>query len=129
MQKAAEEEADHLAWCDQRISELGTHRSYLNPAFWTMSFAGGLVSGLIGNRFNLGFVAATEEQVVTHLESHLDELPENDQRSRSILEQMKSDEDHHRTTALENGGADFPRPVKAAMTLLSRVMTRTTYWV
>ena len=129
MRRAAEEEADHLAWCEQRIRELDTHTSYLNPAFWALSYAGGAVSGLIGDRFNLGFVAATEEQVVRHLDQHLDRLPEKDLKSRAILSQMRTDEDEHRTTALRRGGIDFPKPVKRLMTTLSRVMTRTAYWV
>ncbi|MDA0977500.1 MAG: 2-polyprenyl-3-methyl-6-methoxy-1,4-benzoquinone monooxygenase [Proteobacteria bacterium] len=128
MERAAREEQDHLAWCEDRLEELDTHTSYLNPLFFGLSFAGGLVSGLMGNRVNLGFVAATEEQVVRHLDSHLQQLPETDTRSRAIIEQMKADEDQHRTTALRHGGVDFPAPVKRLMTLLSRTMTRTTYW-
>ncbi len=129
MEQAAQEEIDHLAWCEERLDELGTRTSYLNPLFYALSFTGGAVSGLLGNKVNLGFVAATEEQVVRHLEEHIDRLPENDTRSREILSQMKRDEDHHRTTALEHGGTDFPRPVKKLMTTLSRVMTRSTYWI
>jgi len=129
MEEAAREETDHLAWCEERLAELGTHTSRLNPIFYALSFTGGAVSGLLGNRVNLGFVAATEEQVVKHLEDHIERLPESDERSRKILSQMKEDEDQHRTTALEHGGADFPRPVKSLMTTLSKVMTRTTYWV
>lgn len=129
MEKAAEEETDHLAWCSDRLQELGTHPSYLNPMFFAASFAGGAISGLLGNRFNLGFVAATEEQVVKHLDEHLDRLPTRDNRSRKILIQMREDEDHHRTTALKRGGANFPSPVKRLMTAMSRVMTRSTYWV
>ena len=94
-----------------------------------MSFIGGAVSGLLGNRFNLGFVAATEEQVVKHLEEHLQELPSEDKRSQAILEQMKLDEDQHRTNALSRGGMDFPKPFKSIMMAVSKVMTRTTYWV
>lgn len=129
MEKAALEEADHLAWCESRLKELDTSTSRLNPIFYGLSFAAGAASGLIGNRFNLGFVAATEEQVVKHLDSHLQELPANDHRSRKILSAMKQDEDEHRTGALKAGGADFPRPAKKLMTLASRVMTRSTYWL
>lgn len=129
MEHAAQEEIDHLAWCEDRLKELDTHTSYLNPAFYALSFTGGAISGLLGNRINLGFVAATEEQVVQHLEEHLERLPEEDHRSREILSQMKRDEDQHRTTALEHGGTDFPKPIKSLMTTLSKVMTRTTYWV
>lgn len=129
MAEAAREEIDHLAWCEERLEELDTRTSHLNPLFYALSFTGGAISGLLGNRVNLGFVAATEEQVVKHLDEHIDRLPEADERSRKILLQMKKDEDHHRTTALDHGGADFPRPVKSLMTTLSRVMPRTTYWV
>lgn len=129
MEQAALEETDHLAWCEERLDALDTHTSYLNPLFYALSFTGGAISGMLGNRINLGFVAATEEQVVKHLEEHIDRLPAEDKRSREVLAQMKRDEDHHRTTALEHGGADFPSPVKAVMTTLSRVMTRSTYWI
>ena len=129
MERAAREEADHLAWCEARLEELDTHRSYLNPVFYTLSFAGGALSGLLGNKVNLGLVAATEEQVVKHLEEHIEQLPVNDQRSREILAQMKRDEDHHRTSALGHGGADFPGPIKSLMTGLSRIMTGSTYRV
>ena len=129
MAAAADEEADHLAWCESRLRELDSHTSVLNPLFWGLSYLGGAVSGLVSDQFNLGFVAATEEQVLKHLDQHLDQLPEEDQRSRRILEQMKVDEDRHRTTALKSGGTDFSPPVKRLMTTLSRVMTRTTYWV
>ena len=129
MRQAAAEEVDHLAWCEERLVELDTRPSLLNPAFYVLSFAGGALAGFLGRRFNLGFVAATEEQVVRHLQTHIDRLPEADTRSRVLLAQMKEDEEHHRTTALKRGGMNFPAPVKACMTALSRVMTRTTYWI
>lgn len=129
MQQAAMEETDHLLWCEARLEELNSHKSYLNPIFYTLSFFSGAVSGLLGNRFNLGFVAATEEQVIQHLDKHLQELPPEDKRSQAILEQMKLDEDQHRTDALSRGGMDFPKPFKNIMTAVSKVMTRTTYWV
>ncbi len=129
MQQAAKEETDHLLWCEARLAELNARKSYLNPLFYTLSFVSGAVSGLLGNRFNLGFVAATEEQVVKHLEEHLKGLPTDDKRSQAILEQMKLDEDEHRTNALSRGGMDFPRPFKSIMTAVSKLMTRTTYWV
>jgi ubiquinone biosynthesis monooxygenase Coq7 len=129
MQQAAREETDHLLWCEARLEELSSHKSYLNPVFYTMSFVSGAVSGLLGNRFNLGFVAATEEQVVKHLEEHLQELPSGDKRSQAILEQMKLDEDQHRTDALSRGGMNFPKPFKSIMTAVSKIMTRTSYWV
>ena len=129
MKQAAEEETDHLAWCEQRLDELNTHPSYLNPLFFGLSFVSGAVTGLISDRVNLGFVAATEEQVIQHLDSHLEKLPEGDEKSRAILEQMRDDESKHRTNALNEGGLDFPRPVKNLMTLASRAMTRSTYWI
>ena len=129
MQQAAKEETDHLLWCEARLEELNSHKSYLNPLFYSMSFVSGAVSGLLGNRFNLGFVAATEEQVVKHLEEHLQGLPSEDKRSQAILEQMKLDEDQHRTDALNRGGMDFPKPFKSIMTAISKLMTRTTYWI
>lgn len=129
MQAAADEESDHLAWCEQRLVELDTHKSYLNPLFYSLSFAGGLASGLLGNRFNLGFVAATEEQVVDHLDKHLEKLPDNDLQSKAILTQMRTDEDTHRTAALGLGGTNFPPPVKTVMSAMSKIMTRSTYWL
>ncbi len=129
MKKAALEEIDHLAWCEDRLKELGTHKSYLDPLFFGMSFTAGAVSGLLGDKINLGFLAATEEQVGRHLEEHIEKLPEPDDRSRAILEQMKTDEDHHRATALHQGGLDFPKPLKKLMTGVSRIMTRSTYWI
>lgn len=129
MEKAAEEEIDHLAWCEQRIRELGGRPSLLNPLFYGLSLGIGATAGLISDRVSLGFVAATEEQVVKHLDEHLGMLPAHDQRSRAILEQMKVDELQHASTALEAGGFRFPAPVKFGMSLLSKVMTKSTYRV
>ena len=129
MSRAAEEEMDHLAWCEQRLKELDTPVSHLNPLFFLAGFSAGVASALLGDKFNLGFVAATEEQVVAHLDAHIKKLPADDHASRAILGRMRQDEDEHRVTALKGGGFDFPRPMKRLMTLLSRVMTRTTYWV
>jgi ubiquinone biosynthesis monooxygenase Coq7 len=129
MQQAAREETDHLLWCESRLTELNSRKSYLNPIFYTMSFISGAFSGLLGNRFNLGFVAATEEQVVKHLEKHLQGLPSEDRRSKAILEQMQLDEEEHRTNALSEGGMDFPKPFKSVMATISKVMTRTTHWI
>lgn len=127
MEHAAEEEIDHLVWCEQRIHELGSHTSVLNPLFYGLSFAVGATAGLISDKVSLGFVAATEDQVCKHLDHHLDHLPENDTRSRAILEQMRIDEEQHSTTALEAGGYRFPRPVKWGMSQLAKVMTTSTY--
>jgi ubiquinone biosynthesis monooxygenase Coq7 len=129
METAAREEQDHLAWCEQRLRELGDRTSLLNPLFYGASLAIGAVAGAIGDRVSLGFVAATEDQVCQHLEHHLRTLPEHEQKSRAVLKQMLDDEKHHGTQALEAGGADFPRWVKRAMTTVSRVMTKTTYYV
>ncbi|CAD5378699.1 3-demethoxyubiquinol 3-hydroxylase [Pseudomonas sp. OF001] len=127
MEQAADEEIDHLAWCEQRIRELGGRPSLLNPLFYGLSFGIGAAAGLVSDRVSLGFVAATEDQVVKHLDEHLAQLPPGDARSQAILEQMRVDELQHATTALDAGGLRFPAPVKAGMTLLSRVMTKATY--
>lgn len=126
---AAVEETDHLSWCESRIRELDSHVSYLNPFWYAASFGLGAAAGLMGDRVNLGFVAATEENVCEHLEEHLSRLPAEDTRSRAILEQMLRDESGHEQTALELGGARFVPPVKRAMRVVSRLMTRSTYWV
>ncbi|WP_313516508.1 2-polyprenyl-3-methyl-6-methoxy-1,4-benzoquinone monooxygenase [Pseudomonas sp.] len=127
MEHAAEEEIDHLAWCEQRIRELGSHTSVLNPVFYGLSFGVGAVAGLISDKVSLGFVAATEDQVCKHLDEHLEQIPLEDQKSRSILEQMRIDEEQHSTNAIAAGGFRFPVPVKFGMTLLSKVMTKSTY--
>ena len=129
MQSAADEEVDHLAWCEQRLEELGSRKSVLNPLWYAGSFAIGTVAGLAGDKWNLGFVAETENQVVDHLESHLTVLPENDQRSRELVEQMKKDESAHAKMATDAGAADLPLPVKSLMKFASRIMTRTAYWL
>lgn len=129
MEQAAREENDHLAWCEQRVHTLGSHTSYLNPIFYAGSFALGALAGAIGDKWSLGFVAETERQVVKHLDDHLTRMAPQDHKSRAILEQMKVDELHHGTTALEAGGAELPGPVKQLMQAMSKVMTGTTYWV
>jgi len=127
MQRAADEENDHLAWCERRLDELGSHKSLLNPLWYTWSFGLGAAAGLAGDKWSLGFVAETEHQVVRHLDEHLGQLPSQDARSRAILEQMKEDESHHATTALEAGGAELPEPIKQAMKFTSKIMTTTAY--
>ena len=129
MERAALEENDHLDWCEGRIKELGSHTSVLNPAWYAGSFAIGALAGAAGDKWSLGFVAETEHQVVKHLEDHLQHLPHQDVKSRAILEQMKEDETHHATVALEAGGAALPWPVKKLMGLVSRVMTLAAYRV
>jgi ubiquinone biosynthesis monooxygenase Coq7 len=129
LRQAAQEEEDHLAWCRARLDELDSAPSVLNPLWYGLSFAMGAVTGLLGDRVSLGFVAATEEQVCKHLEHHLDSLPEQDERSRAVIVQMHADERRHGTHAMEAGGAEFPAPVKGLMTLVSRVMTESSYRV
>lgn len=129
LKEAASEETEHLNWCESRINELGGRKSLLNPAWYAGSLAIGALAGALGDKWNLGFLAETEKQVVRHLEGHLQRLPLEDEKSRAIVEQMKEDEARHATTALEHGGAELPAPVKAAMKLSARVMTRTAYWV
>jgi len=121
--RASQEENDHLAWCAQRLAQLGTHTSRLNPLWYGGSFAIGVLSGLLGDRVNLGFLAETERQVVQHLEGHLQRLPTEDQASRAIIEQMKIDEGKHATQALHAGGLELPDPVKRLMRATSKVMT------
>ncbi|RRV82594.1 2-polyprenyl-3-methyl-6-methoxy-1,4-benzoquinone monooxygenase [Stutzerimonas stutzeri] len=127
MEQAADEEIDHLAWCEQRIRQLGSHTSVLNPIFYGLSFGIGASAGLISDRISLGFVAATEDQVCKHLDDHLGQLPAGDEKSRAILEQMRDDEAEHSTAAIEAGGLRFPAPVKFGMSLVSKVMTKATY--
>lgn len=129
MERAALEENDHLEWCERRARELGTHVSYLNPLWYVGSLAIGAIAGAAGDKWSLGFVVETEHQVVRHLDEHLAQLPAHDQRSRAVLEQMKEDEAHHATLALHAGGAPLPGPVKTLMGLVSKVMTRTAYWL
>ncbi|MCY1393173.1 2-nonaprenyl-3-methyl-6-methoxy-1,4-benzoquinol hydroxylase [compost metagenome] len=127
MEHAAQEEIDHLAWCEQRIRQLGSHTSVLNPLFYGMSFGIGAVAGLISDKVSLGFVAATEHQVCKHLDEHLEQLPTEDEKSRAILEQMRVDESQHAESALEAGGFRFPAPIKFGMSLMAKVMTKSTY--
>ena len=127
MKESAEEEIDHLAWCEQRIEELGGKTSILNPAWYAMSFALGAGAGLVSDKLSLGFVAATENQVCDHLKKHLEELPLEDHKSRLIVEQMLVDEAQHAESALKAGGHVFPKPIKQFMTLVSSAMTKTSY--
>ena len=129
LQRAAQEETEHLAWTARRVHELGGHLSLLNPFWYTGSLAIGAVAGLLGDRWNLGFLAETERQVGQHLQSHLDRLPPQDQKSRAIVAQMYADEVGHAGMASSLGGADLPQPVRLAMKLNSKVMTGTSYWV
>ncbi|SEI40491.1 ubiquinone biosynthesis monooxygenase Coq7 [Allopseudospirillum japonicum] len=127
MAQAAREEIDHLVWCAQRLQELGDRTSYLNPVFYGLSFGIGALAGFVGDKYSLGFVAATEQQVCLHLDEHFAALPDQDHKSRAILQQMYTDEAHHADWALNAGGVEFPAPVKGAMTLMSKVMTASVY--
>lgn len=124
---AAQEEVDHLAWCDDRLRELDSRPSIFNPFWYAGSFALGLIASRAGVSYNLGFMAETERQVEQHLDSHLESLPQADARSRRVVEQMRDDEIEHRRTAEHNGAASLPPPIKAAMRMMSKVMTTTAY--
>jgi ubiquinone biosynthesis monooxygenase Coq7 len=129
LQRAAQEETEHLAWTAKRVHELGGHLSLLNPFWYTSSLAIGALAGLLGDKWNLGFLAETERQVGQHLQSHLDRLPQQDEKSRAIVTQMHTDEVGHADMALSLGGAELPQPVQMAMKLNGKVMTGTAYWV
>ena len=129
LEKAAVEETEHLAWTERRILELGARKSILNPLWYLGALSIGAVVGRIGDGWNLGFLAETERQVKAHLDSHLDKLPKQDVRSRSIVAQMKSDEQRHAETAVALGAKELPAPARQAMRLAARVMTRTAYYL
>ncbi len=129
LQQAAKEEGDHLAWCQTRLHELDSHTSYLNPFFYVGSMAIGVTTGLIGDKWSLGFVAETEHQVVKHLESHLQQLPENDTKTAKILQQMQDDEARHHEDAIDSGAATLPVIVQKLMSLTSKMMVKTAYWI
>jgi len=124
---AARDETDHLAWCEQRVRELGSRTSLLSPLWYAGSYTIGALAGLAGDRHSLGFVAETERQVVEHLESHLRDLPSDDVRSRRIVEQMQSDEARHGREAHEAGGRTLPTLIRGLMRETARLMTRTAY--
>jgi ubiquinone biosynthesis monooxygenase Coq7 len=123
MEHACEEEVDHLLWCSERLAQLDSRTSYLNPIFYALSFTLGAGAGAISDRLSLGFVAATEDQVVEHLERHLGQLPAKDLPSRAIVDQMRQDEYAHKEMALQAGGMEFSDTVKTVMTGVSRLMT------
>jgi ubiquinone biosynthesis monooxygenase Coq7 len=129
LEQAAWEETEHLNWTERRIEELGGRKSLLNPVWYAGSLAIGVVAGKFGDKWNLGFLAETERQVEQHLDDHKARLPSQDVKSREILEQMKQDEISHAETAVEQGARELPAPVKAAMKLSSKVMTKTAYYV
>lgn len=127
--ESAEEEIDHLDWCQQRITELGGQTSKLNPLFYAGSFGLGFIAGIAGDKWSLGFIAETEYQVSDHIQDHLQQLPETDQKSRAILKQMEDDELQHATKALDAGGAELPTPIKKLMKASSKIMTKSVYWI
>ncbi len=129
MEHAAAEEVDHLAWCEQRLEELDSRPSVLNPVWYGLSFGMGALAGLAGDKWSLGFVAETERQVCDHLEQHMTRLPEQDEKSKAVLAQMIIDERQHGETAAAAGGVDLPAPFKHAMSTLSQVMKKTTYHI
>src|ERR1700684_2262852 len=129
MRRAASEEGDHLAWCESRLHELDSRPSRLNPIWYLGSFAIGAAAAAFGDELSLGFVTETERQVEGHLASHLDRLPANDQRSRHIVELMKSDEAAHAQAARARGAASLPGPIPTLMRVAARVMTDTAYWI
>lgn len=127
LHKAAAEEVDHLAWCNDRLTELQSRPSYLNPLWYAGSFALGVVAGRAGTARNLGFMAETEAQVEQHLDGHLTQLPAADERSRRIVEQMRTDEIDHRTTAQREGAQRLPMPIRWGMKAMAKIMTTTAY--
>ena len=127
--KAAEEEQQHLGWCVGRLEELDGKTSQLSPLFYAASVGLGAVTGMLGDKISLGFVEATEDQVVAHLDRHLADLPKNDERSRTILEAIREDELGHGEKAIEAGGLKYPDAIRKFMTLASKIMTRTTRYI
>ena len=129
LREAAREEVDHLVWCQERLKELNSRTSLLSPVWYAGSFALGLAASRAGERYNLGFMAETERQVEAHLNGHLKSLPEGDERSRKIVTQMRDDEIEHRRTAQKHGGVELPFPVPSVMKFMSKVMTKSVYYI
>ncbi|MGH8494495.1 MAG: 2-polyprenyl-3-methyl-6-methoxy-1,4-benzoquinone monooxygenase [Moraxellaceae bacterium] len=127
MEQAAKEEEDHLAWCQERVNELGSHTSHLNPLWYAMSFGIGAAAGLAGDKWSLGFVAETEKQVCAHLEGHMSRVPVQDEKTRAIIQQMHHDEAEHMQMALKAGAAELPPPVKQLMAVVAKLMTSAAY--
>lgn len=126
LRTAAAEEVEHLNWCRMRLRELSSPESMLAPVFFLASVGIGAITGAMGDKISLGFVEATEDEVKKHIDKHLAQLPEQDERSRAILDKIREDEIRHGSEALDSGGVEFPRSVKQFMTLMSKVMTITT---
>lgn len=129
LKQAAQEEVDHLSWCDMRLRELNASKSYLNPVLFVGSVAIGCFAGAWGDQWSLGFLAETERQVYTHLSRHLERLPKNDYKSRAILLTMREEEQQHATTAVQLGAAELPIPTRLIMRLFSKIMVTLTFWV
>lgn len=129
LQQSALEENDHLLWCQNRLQELNSHVSWLNPVWYPGSLMIGAVAGLAGDKWSLGFLAETERQVVKHLDNHLQRLPAPDHKSQAILKQMQIDETHHATVAIKAGAVALPRPVRWLMKQTAKIMTKTAFWV
>lgn len=129
LEVSRQEEVDHLDWCQKRLQELGYHPSILNPLWYAQSFAIGVVTGLAGDGISLGFVEETEAQVQKHLQSHLKQLSPHDQRSKAIILQMEEDEKRHGDHAHQAGGKALPKPIKVLMGLVSKAMTKTSYYI
>ncbi len=129
MLEAAEEENDHLAWCEERLRELHSKPSILNPFWYGSSLLLGIVAGLAGDKVSLGFVAETEKQVINHLQHHLAQLPAHDKKTKLILEQMQEDEEHHALNALEAGGIELPFLVRYLMASVAKLMTKSSYYL
>ena len=128
-EQAAFEEIEHLAWTEQRLTELGGKKSYLNPLFYFGSLALGIGAGIFGDKWNLGFLEETEKQVEQHLTEHLEQIPAHDAKSLAILTQMKQDEANHATMAHNYGSAELPKPIRALMNTSSKIMTKVTYYI
>lgn len=129
MAQAAAEEVDHLAWCEQRLYELNAHPSLLNAFWYGGSFMIGALAGMAGDQYSLGFVAETEQQVSAHLKNHLQRLPEEDIKTRAILNQMHEDESHHAEMAMQAGAVELPQAIKGLMRLSSRLLTQSSYYL
>tara|TARA_Y100000588_G_C13710543_1_gene692704 strand:+ start:138 stop:527 length:390 start_codon:yes stop_codon:yes gene_type:complete len=129
MIQAAREENDHLLWCQDQLETLGGNKSLLNPVWYAGSFLIGASAGLMGDRWSLGFLSETEQQVEKHLQTHLERLPKNDLASKAIVSQMKEDESNHATAAIRQGATQLPTIVKKLMALGGQIMTRTSHWI
>jgi ubiquinone biosynthesis monooxygenase Coq7 len=129
LKQAADEETDHLAWCEARINELGGRKSLLNPLWYAGSFTLGALAGALGDKWNLGFLEETEQQVSAHLQNHLNQLDESDIKTRTIINQMQAEEILHANNANQLGAIELPAPIKTGMKIASKIMTKTAYYI